>query len=352
MTAKPLAVFDGHNDVLLRLLHKEKAGVERDFLDGDGAGHMDFPRALAGGFAGGLFAMNAQRPSAVDPTVADGNVYNLPLAPEIPVDYALPATVAMAAILFRIEDASGGRFKVCRSAADIHRCLDRGAMAAVFHIEGAEAIDAEFASLEVLHQAGLRSLGLVWSRPNIFGAGVPFRFPSSPDTGPGVTDLGKELVRRCNALKIAIDLSHITEKGFWDVAELSDAPLIASHSNAHAISPASRNLTDKQIAAIGATGGVIGLNYANDFLRPDGRNDPDVGFDVLLRHLDHLVAIAGIDCVGLGSDFEGAGIPAAIGDVAGLAKFSAAISDHFGEEDARKLCHDNWVRVLERTWGA
>jgi len=352
MTAKPLPVFDGHNDVLLRLLHKEKPGVERDFLDGDGERHMDMPRALEGGFAGGLFAMNAQQPGTDSMADEGEDISNLPMAPEMPYDYALPATMGMAAILFRIEEKSAGRFKVCRTAGEIRRSMDDGVMAAVFHIEGAEAIDPDFASLEVLYQAGLRSIGPVWSRPNIFGHGVPFRFPSSPDTGEGLTDLGKKLVRQCNAMKIAIDLSHLNEKGFWEVAEISDAPLIASHSNVHAIAPSSRNLTDKQIAAIGQSGGLIGLNYANDFLRPDGRNDPDIGFDVMLRHLDHLVSIAGIDCIGLGSDFDGASIPAGIGDAAGLGNLSQAIAGHYGEADGRKICYGNWLDVLERTWGA
>ena len=129
----------------------------------------------------------------------------------------------------------------------------RGSLAAVLHIEGAEAIDPELDALEVLHAAGLRSLGPVWSRPNLFGHGVPFRFPSSPDTGPGLTDAGKALVRACNELRLMLDLSHLNEAGFWDVAALSQAPLVASHSNAHALCPCSRNLTDKQLDAIRAT---------------------------------------------------------------------------------------------------
>src|SRR3546814_3960476 len=141
----------------------------------------------------------------------------------------------MAGILFRIEKASGGRVKVCRSAAEIRDCMAKGVLATVLHFEGAEAIDPELRSLEVLHQAGLRSLGPVWSRPTAFGHGVPFRFPASPDTGDGLTGLGRELIAACNRLRIMVDLSHLNEKGFWDVAGLSDAPLVASHSNVHAI---------------------------------------------------------------------------------------------------------------------
>ena len=121
---------------------------------------------------------------------------------------------------------------------------------AIFHIEGAEAIDENLDSLHLFHAMGLRSLGPVWSRPTVFGHGVPFRFPSSPDTGPGLTDLGFDLIRACNRLGILIDLAHITEKGFWDVERLSDQPLIASHSNVHALTPVARNLTDRQLDAI------------------------------------------------------------------------------------------------------
>jgi membrane dipeptidase len=146
-------------------------------------------------------------------------------------------------------------------------------LATILHFEGAEAIDPQLNALEVFYQAGLRSLGLVWSRPTAFGHGVPFAFPHSPDTGPGLTDAGKQLVRACNRLGIMIDLSHLNEQGFWDVAELTNAPLVATHSNAHALCASSRNLTDKQLDAIKESDGMVGLNFAVCFLREDGAND-------------------------------------------------------------------------------
>src|SRR5690606_27946292 len=150
-----------------------------------------------------------------------------------------------------------GRVRICRSVADVRACMQQGALAAVLHVEGAEAIDADLYMLDVLHLAGLRSLGPVWSRPDVFGLGVPFRFPASPDIGPGLTEAGRALVRACNRLRILIDLSHLNEAGFWDVARLSDAPLVATHSNAHALCAASRNLTDRQLDAIRESGGVV-----------------------------------------------------------------------------------------------
>jgi membrane dipeptidase len=344
-----LKVFDGHNDVLLRLWLKKLPSPESEFIEGDGKGQMDLPRMVKGGFAGGFFAIFVPSPDDVHPDEDDPNP---PLASKVSTQPALCETVEMASILLRIERQIPDRFKVCRSAADIRSAIAKGQIAAIMHIEGAECIGAGLRSLDVLHAAGLRSVGPVWSRPNIFGHGVPFRFPSSPDTGPGLTDSGKALIKRCNELRILIDLSHINEKGFWEVAELSSAPLIATHSNAHVLCATSRNLTDAQLRAIGTSGGIVGLNFANGFLREDGRRRGDFGLDILLRHLDYMIKMAGEDHVGLGSDFDGAPIPDAIADVAGLPNLTEAIGAHFGETLGRKICVENWVRVLERTWGA
>jgi membrane dipeptidase len=266
---------------------------------------------------------------------------------------AQSATSAMTALLLRIERSAAGQVRVCRSVAEIRSAMASGALATVLHIEGAEAIDPDLHALDVLHAAGLRSLGPVWSRANIFGHGVPFRFPSSPDTGPGLTDRGKALVRRCNALRILIDLSHMNEQGFWDVARLSEAPLVATHSNVHALSPTSRNLTARQLAAIRESRGVVGLNYACGFLREDGKMQADTDLELLLRHLDALLEALGEDGVALGSDFDGATIPAAIGDVTGVPRLLDAMLAHgYGPTLVRKIACDNWLSVLQRTWGA
>ncbi|MFL5258585.1 MAG: dipeptidase [Hyphomicrobiales bacterium] len=350
-----IPIFDGHNDVLLRLFNKRIPAAERLFLDGEKDGQLDYPRALSGGFGGGMFAIFVSSKDEVGDIddLMRGRSYDVPLPGVIHSPAALPATIVMAALLLRIERASEGRFKVCRSAAEIRSCLERGIMAAVMHIEGAEAIDAEFNTLDVLWQAGLRSLGIVWSRPNIFGHGVPFRFPSSPDTGPGLTEAGRALVKACNERRIMLDLSHLNEKGFWDVARISNAPLVATHSNAHSVSPHARNLTDDQLAAIKDSGGMVGINFATCFLRPDGQVDSRTGLETLLRHLDHLIQQVGINCVGFGSDFDGAKVPDAIGDAAGLANLRQALVDRgFSNDVLRKLCHENWLRVLELTWGS
>ncbi|MGC9369967.1 MAG: dipeptidase [Paracoccaceae bacterium] len=345
------AVFDGHNDVLLKLYRAGGPAAAESFVTGRD-GHVDLPRATEGGFGGGFFAVYV--PSAVDLDDKFEQMnqprYDLPLPEPIEWEDALPVALNQAAILFRLEEL--GALKVCRSAADIRGCLETGKMAAILHIEGAEAIDPELHTLEVLYRAGLRSIGPVWSRTTIFGEGVPFRYPSDGDTGGGLTDHGLRLVRRCNELGIMIDLSHLNMAGFWDVARHSNAPLVATHSNAHAICPHARNLTDEQLDAIRDSDGMVGLNFAVAFLRADGQM-ADTGLDQMLRHLDHLVERLGETRVGLGSDFDGAMVPSEIGSAAGLPALRAAMAAH-GYDDAliQKLCHGNWLRVLEKTWGA
>jgi len=339
-----IPVFDGHNDVLLRL-RRDGLNSVNAFLNGEAAGHIDLPRARRGGLAGGLCAVFI--PSPDQPRDGNGD-FPAPSQPQ-----ALNETLAMFRLLLAIEAQSDGAVKVCRSANDIRSSIADGRFAAVFHIEGAEAIAADLDALHVLHQAGLRTLGPVWSRPNVFAYGVPFRFPSTPDIGPGLTDAGKDLIRACNELRIMIDLSHMNEQGFWDIARLSKAPLVASHSNAHAISPHSRNLTDKQLDAIRDTGGLVGINFGVLFLRDDGVRNADTPIELLVRHIAYIAERIGIEHVALGSDFDGTTIPQSLGDASGLPKLIDALRAHgFDDQALGMIAHENWIRVLERIWGA
>ncbi|AYD04290.1 dipeptidase [Neorhizobium sp. NCHU2750] len=345
MLNNSLPIFDGHNDVLLRLRRSASPDPAKRFLQGEDVGHIDLPRARAGGLAGGLCAVYVPSPSMTKDANGD---FPRPEQPS-----ALNETLAMARLLFDIEAQSDGAVTVCRSAGDIRRSIETGSFAAVFHIEGAEAIAGDLDALHVLHQAGLRTLGPVWSRPNIFAYGVPFRYPSSPDIGPGLSDTGKDLIRACNELKIMIDLSHMNEAGFWDIARLSKAPLVASHSNVHALCQHSRNLTDRQLDAIRDTGGLAGINFGVLFLRDDGVKDPNTSLDLLVRHVAYIAERIGIDHVALGSDFDGTTIPAELKDASGLPRLVDALRRHgFNDAELAKITHQNWISVLERSWTA
>jgi membrane dipeptidase len=279
--------------------------------------------------------------------------YDLPLPPPLALADAQVVALRMVADLMWMERVAAGQFRLCRTVAAIRAAMAEGVIAGVMHMEGAEPIDVGCDALHLFHAMGLRSLGPVWSRPTMFGHGVPFRFPGDPDTGPGLTDAGKRLVRTCNELKIMVDLSHLNAAGFDDVASITDAPLVATHSNAHAVTPSSRNLTDRQLAMIRESGGVVGLNFATVFLRPDGRESAEMGWEPVMRHLDHLLDHLGEDGVAFGSDFDGATVPQGIGDVTGLPALQAEMVAHgFDAALMAKITHGNWLRVLERTWGA
>jgi membrane dipeptidase len=342
--------------VLLRLYQRGGTDAASAFLEGEAKGQLDLPMARQGGFAGGLFAIfvpstdRRRSPNSEKSSEEASSVARSPSTVEMA--QAQKTVFTMMSLLFHIERESQGRVRVCRSVDDVERCLEESVLAAVLHIEGAEAIDPNFELLDVLYEAGLRSLGPVWSRPNAFGSGVPFRCPCSPDTGPGLTDLGKQLISACNRLGILIDLSHLNERGFWDVAAISNAPLVATHSNAHALSPHSRNLTDNQLAAIRETGGMIGVNFATSFLRADGRHRANSPVELIIEHLEHILEHVGENGVGFGSDFDGAIIPAGIRNAAGLQNLVGLMrSRGYSEALIEKLCFRNWLRVLGQTWG-
>ena len=342
-----LAVFDGHNDALTR---EDHAGI----VEGRRGGHLDLPRMRAGGMRGGIFAVFTPSPEdPLAPPSPDGGALDRELAAPVGQPEAASYATIAAGRLLALE--RGGQVRIARSVVDLdHAREDLDAPpAAVLHLEGAEAIDPGLEALELWYAAGLRSLGPVWSRPNAFGYGVPFRFGVSPDIGPGLTSVGIRLVRRCASLGVLVDLSHLNEAGFWDVARLEPGPLVASHSAAHALAPASRNLTDEQLDEIGRTGGLVGIVFACPFLRADGAEDVDTPLEQIAQHARHVADRIGVEHVALGSDFDGATIPRALRDVAGLPRLLEALATAgFGEAELRLLTWENWRRVLGAWWSA
>ncbi len=149
-----------------------------------------------------------------------------------------------------------------------------------------------------------------------------------------------------------VDLSHLNEKGFWDVARISEAPLVASHSNAWALCPSPRNLTDEQLDAVAESGGIVGVNFHKGFLREDGLFDQETSLGEIVRHARYVADRIGVEHVGLGSDFDGAKMPEDLGDVTGLPRLLDALSEAgFDGGDLRKIAHENWERVLAATLG-
>ncbi|HOO37684.1 MAG TPA: dipeptidase [Deltaproteobacteria bacterium] len=347
-----MPVIDGHNDTLLNLYLVERGGG-RSFFHRSDIGHIDLPRARQGGLAAGFFSLFVPQQAnniqgGFDITRSGKNIK---VAPPVDFHYARDMTHALMASLFRLVSISGGQMKIVHNTDELTACMDTGTLAVIMHLEGAEAIDPRLEALEVFYQAGLRSLGITWSRPNIFGYGSPFIFPHSPDTGEGLTDYGKRLVKACNEMNIMIDCAHLNEKGFWDVVSLSESPLVVTHSGAHRLCQSSRNLTDSQIDAIGASGGIIGVTFFVRDLRPDGRIDENTSLKQIAEHISYIAGRIGIDHVGFGSDFDGARIPKDLGDVTGLPRLVAELQNQgFDREALEKITHKNWIRVLRNTW--
>ncbi len=337
-------VFDGHNDALLRLARGTQDPAE--VFASDAPGHISLPKAARGGFAGGFFAMFALDDNhGLDFAIFDNPPYDTPLPPQMPRDVAAEKIARQVEVAHRLEAAGHVRFARSADAA----VLEGPGLLAILHLEGAEAIGPEGEGLDALCAAGLRSIGPVWSRPTAFAHGVPFRFPSDGDTGPGLTPEGKALAREIKRRSMVLDTSHMAMKGFWDVAD-EGLPLVATHSNAHAISPSARNLTDAQLQAIGQTGGMVGLNFGTMFLHPDGGRGGKGALDHAIRHLDQMIAQAGEDHVGLGSDFDGAPMPDQLQDAGALPNLVALMRAHgYGETLIEKLCHENWLSFLRRT---
>ena len=300
--------------------------------------------------AGGFFAMFVPTPED-ERFKQTEHGYEVELASPIDQPWSFQRTDQMFALLEKLAARRPADFAIALSTADIQHFLASGTTFAIPHIEGAESIHPDLSNLETFYERGLRSLGPVWSRANVFGHGVPYVFPASPDYGAGLTDVGKALVTGCNELGIMLDLSHLNLAGFRDVAASSQAPLVATHSCVHQICPVSRNLTDWQIDAIGESDGVIGVAFDVSMLRPDGDLNRDTPLTVIADHVDYVADRIGIEHVGLGSDFDGAVMPEGLPDAAALPSLIARLRERgYDNQSLGLITHRNWLRVLSDTW--
>ncbi len=353
MTETSLPFFDGHNDTLLKMLvHGQKTDL---FFSEHNDMHLSLPKAVKGNLIGGLFAVCVPTPE-----LSSGNKEELEKKRQtlfsdrfdtVDHHHAYQMTMEVMKRFDQLIMLSDEQIKIVRTVSDLNEAISKGLFSVVIHFEGAEQIDASLDNLESFYEKGLRSLGVVWSRPNVFGHGIEIRFPGSPDNGHGLTDAGKELVKACNRLGIMVDLSHMTEKGFWDVAGISNAPLVASHSCVFNLCNCSRNLTDKQLDAIGESNGLVGINFAVQFLRKDGKRVLDTPAMEIVRHIKYIADRIGPKHVAIGSDFDGATIPNQIGDAAGLQNLTKAMQEiGFNREEMELISYKNWVRIFSDTW--
>ena len=239
-------------------------------------------------------------------------------------------------------DAHADQIALATTADEMESIVASGRIAAVLTIENSEVLERSLWVLPMLHRLGVRSMTLTWSYRAHAADGA---FENV--TRGGLTHFGRNLVRSMNELGMIVDISHISDQGFWDVMEVTNAPIIGSHNACRALCEHPRNLTDDQIRAVADNGGVIGVTYVPSFVDAD----PDKQtLDRLLDHFDHIVQVAGTDCIGLGSDFDGGG------DVLKDASVVPQITEGllargWKEDDLRKLLGLNHLRVFRQVCG-
>ena len=209
-------------------------------------------------------------------------------------------------------------------------------------IENSEVLERSLWVLPVLHRLGVRSMTLTWSYRAHAADGA---FENV--TGGGLTHFGRDLVRHMNELGMIVDISHISDRGFWDVMEVTTAPIIGSHNACRALCEHPRNLTDDQIRAVAANGGVIGVTYVPAFVDAD---ESKRTLERLLDHFDHIAQVGGTDCIGLGSDFDGGGD--VLKDATVVPQITEGLLQRgWKEDDLRKMLGLNHLRVFRQVCG-
>ena len=220
--------------------------------------------------------------------------------------------------------------------ADYEKNRREKKMSALLSVEGGEALEGEISSLHILHQLGVRMMTLTWNHRNALADGVG----ESISKG-GLTTFGRLVVEEMERLSMIVDVSHLSDKGFWDTVSMAKRPVVASHSNARGVYPVPRNLTDEQIRAIAETGGVVGVNFFTEFLGVQGTID-----DVLL-HIDHILSAGGEDVLALGSDFDGiSSAPNGLEDVSKTGRLIDKVEKKYGSRIAEKFSGGNYRRVF------
>lgn len=253
---------------------------------------------------------------------------------------ALRRTLNIIDRLYQEIEGNKNDIMLCCNYSDIKAACENGKIAAVLTIEGGEALEGNISSLRMLYKLGVRGMTLTWNYRNEIADGV-----IDGSSGGGLTPFGREVVSEMNKLGMLVDVSHISEAGFWDVINLTASPIIASHSNAKKLCSHSRNLTDEQLLALKKNGGVTGLNLCPAFLNDTGK----ASMKDALAHIEYIVALTGEDTLGLGSDFDG--IEATPEGLEGVQCYSILLNEllklNYSESLVKKIAGENFIRVIK-----
>jgi membrane dipeptidase len=352
--------IDSHIDTLQRVLN----GGE-DISRRTGRGHVDLPRLKDTGMVAPYFALWV-------PTFYKGAE-------------AVRRTLQLRDAMQSVLDAHPDQIELATTAADVERIAGAGRIAAVLTLEGGHQIADDLGVLRMYHRLGIRSMTLTHFRHNNWADASTDR-----PVHDGLTDFGRQVVREMNRLGMIVDISHVSDKTFYDTLAVTTKPVIASHSSCRALSDVPRNMTDDMIRALARNGGVIGINFGagfvsakdaaalrqrigaavatepdlvghdldefarTDYLKEYGEMKPSAAtLDDAVAHIVHAVKIAGVDHVGIGSDWDGINtVPAGLEDVSKMPALTAALLQRgFSDEDVRKILGGNHLRVLREVTG-
>jgi membrane dipeptidase len=353
--------IDAHIDTLQRVLI-EKADIGQRLTKG----HVDIPRLKEGGMHAPFFALYV-------PTYYKGAE-------------AVRRTLDLRDAMQRVLDAYPQEIELATTASDIERIVAAGKIAAFLTVEGGHQIDNDLGVLRIYYQLGIRAMTLTHFRNNDWA-------DSSTDSPRhnGLTDFGRQVVGEMNRLGMIVDVSHVSDKTFYDTLGASTKPVIASHSACRVLSDIPRNMTDDMLRALSKNGGVVGINFGSGFLNrksagalkksissmaaaePDlvgkdldkyaqdqhakdiqgGPAEPSASIDDVVANIDHVVKVAGIDHVGIGTDYDGvSSVPVGLEDVSRMPNLTAALLKHgYSESDIRKILGGNFLRVIREVTG-
>lgn len=307
--------FDAHCDVLWKMWEKSSEGL---LFHDDGTG----------------LQVNFRNMEAADVRIQCFAVF---IPSRVPVYQRFHVALEMIDLFYQRIISDSQKIKVIKTIDDLKKAeLKNSPRGALLTLEGAECLQGNLVHLRILNQLGVRSLGLTWNWRNEAADGV-----EEPSQG-GLSAFGKELVSEAERLGIIIDVSHLSERGFWDLLNINNQPVIASHSNCMSVYAHRRNLNDEQIKAIIRTGGVIGLTFYPPFLTA---NRP-AKIDHLLRHIERVCELGGEKNIGFGSDFDGIDqTMEGLKEARDYTHLEEVLIKYYSEELVEKFLFDNWQQV-------
>lgn len=321
-------IIDMHCDTIMRF-------YDGEHLKGMENSHINLEKLLKGGCLAQCFAIFV-------PTYEAAERHGITDSAEEYFDKAYAAYL-------REMELCKDKIRPAYTTEDIVKNQDAGFISSILTVEDGVTLRGDLDNVRKYHEMGVRMVALTWNYENSLG------FPQSKDPEKhmlGLKPFGIEAVRCMNDTGIAVDVSHLSEGGFWDVAKHSTKPFAASHSCCRSLSDVSRNLTDDQICAIGNAGGTVGVNFATNFLRPvtDWKTDRFVSCDIVIEHLRHMMDVGGRDLPALGSDYDGMGAVMEWEDCGGYQMLVDRIADAFGDEMTEKICWKNAFRMFKDIW--